>query len=347
MLVVDALIVRSGQEKDPPWNESAGQFLLGLILYVAQAPGIADGDRTLITVRKLINDAMATTEDGQGYVLPARIMRGVDAIATNGHMDAADAIAGAVIGFYNKSATEMAGVLSTLHRHTQFLDYGAMKEVLAGNDFSLRDLKRRKISVYLCLPATRMGACNRWLRIFVNKLLRSMEVEETVPEAPVLLVLDEFPVLGFMSQLQDAAGQIASFHVKIWVIIQDWGQGKALYGERFESFAANAGILQAFGNVDLTTTEYLSKRLDKTAVEAVRTGETAAEQNEKGLKGENNAIELYDLMRPDEISRFFARDDRLKRQLILWAGKAPMILQRVEYYDKAAPYSRHFRNVEA
>ena len=347
MQIVDALVVRSGQEKDPHWNESAGQFLLGLILFVALSPDIDDKGRTLITVRKLVTDALALAEDGKAFVLPTRIFAALGAIEAAGLTDAAEAIAGSIAGFYDKSATEMTGVLSTANRHTQFLDYGAMKDVLSGHDFDLTDLKRKGVTIYLCLPATRLGMCKRWLRLFVNQILQAMESEETLPETakdqpPVLMCLDEFPVLGFMSQLQDAAGQIASFGVKLWIIMQDWNQGKALYGDRFESFAANAGLMQAFANTDLATTEYLSRRLDKTAVETTRTGETAAEQNQKGLKGENNAIELFDLMRPDEISRYFARDDALKRQLILWAGKAPMILQRVEYYDTASPFYKYF-----
>ena len=110
------------------------------------------------------------------------------------------------------------------------------------------------MSVYLCLPASRMGLCNRWLRIFINQLLDAMEREKTAPVAPVLVCLDEFPVLGHMRQLEDAAGQIASFGVKLWAVLQDWGQGKALYKERWETFAGNAGILQFFGNNDLETT---------------------------------------------------------------------------------------------
>ncbi|WP_459873965.1 type IV secretory system conjugative DNA transfer family protein, partial [Endothiovibrio diazotrophicus] len=65
--------------------------------------------------------------------------------------------------------------------------------------------------------------------MFVNQLLDAMERETTVPAAPVLACLDEFPVLGHMRQLESAIGQIASFHVKLWVILQDWNQGKALY----------------------------------------------------------------------------------------------------------------------
>ena len=238
----------------------------------------------------------------------------------------------------------MASVLSTMNRHTAFLDYRSMKRVMDGHDFDLRDLKRKPngVTVYMCLPAIRMGTCNRWLRMFINQLICAMEMEEAVPKAPVLAVLDEFPVLGFMKQIQDAAGQMAGFHLKLWPILQDWGQGKALYGERWESFAANSGVSQFFANVDLTTTEYVSKRMGKTPVLAKRQGDTSYEQREKGLSGASQSRQLYDLMTHDEIARTFARSDPLMRQLILMAGLHPMILQRVEYWNEAMPYHQDF-----
>ena len=127
--------------------------------------------------------------------------------------DLGAAIEGAALDFYEKSDRERSAVLSTVRRHTKLLDYTAMRRVLSGHDFDLADLKRdpKGVTVYLCLPASRMGLCNRWLRIFINQLLDAMEREKTEPDAPVLVCLDEFPVLGYMRQLEDAAGQIASF----------------------------------------------------------------------------------------------------------------------------------------
>ena len=341
--IADGLVVSTGEEKDPHWNESAKGFLLGLTLFVAVSQAIKEDERHLGTVRSLVNQALKTTEDGKAYSLLTLVDSTVHRLEALKYPDLAAAIDGAFRGFYAKSKEEMASVLSTVHRHTQFLDYGAMKAILSGHDFNLADLNAstQGVSVYLCLPATRMGLCNRWLRIMINQLFDAMEREKTQPKSDVLVCLDEFPVLGFMNQLQDAAGQIASFHVKLWIILQDWGQGKALYKDRWESFAANAGIFQAFGNVDLTTTEYISKRLDKTLVQTLRQGEAGPEQREKGLAGRSEALEMHDLLTPGEISRLFARNDRLKRQLVIWAGVNPMILQRVEYYAGDGPLARH------
>jgi type IV secretion system protein VirD4 len=231
-----------------------------------------------------------------------------------------------------------------VRRHTKFLDYAAMRGVLSGHDFDLEDLKRAPngMTVYLCLPATRMGLCSRWLRLFINLLLEAMERERSKPAVPVLVCLDEFPVLGHMRQLEDAAGQIASFGVKLWVFLQDWGQGKALYKDRWETFAGNAGVLQFFGNNDLMTLDYLSRRLGKTVVAVTREGEAGPEQRAAGLSGKSVSLELHDLLTPDEASRLFARSDPLKRQLVIWAGYHPMILQRVEYFDKASPVHHAF-----
>lgn len=90
------------------------------------------------------------------------------------------------------------------------------------------------------------------------------------------------------------------------------------------------------------TMEYVSRRLGKTAVAVTRDGEVNAEQRAAGLSGRSESLELHDLLAPDEVSRQFSRDDRLKRQLVIWAGYHPMILQRVEYFDKTSPVSHHF-----
>ena len=327
--IIDALIVTTGDEKDPHWNESAGSFILGVILFVALSSKIADGDRNLVTVRKVINRVLDhRIEEGVvTFLFEQDAIDCAEQLVSAGHRDFADTMLSSVKGFYDIGSEERGSVLSTARRNTQFLEFRSMKSVLREHDFDLEDLKRdpRGISVFLVLPATRMSSCNRWLRLFVNQLFDAMERERAHPQVPVLTVLDEFPVLGFMKQLQDAAGQIASFGVRLWVVMQDWGQGKALYGERFESFAANAGIFQCFGNVDVTTTEYISKRLGNTLVTDTKVGETSESQRSSGIIGEQESRQQFPLLPPDEVSRYFSRSDPHKRQLVFWAGYNPMI----------------------
>lgn len=359
-LLAEALVVTATDQRDPHWDESAKNFIEGVIVHVATAPKHRER-RNLVTVRELLKRALwsppAAEDDGRTKgasgaeakrkaqpVLHGEMMGNARRLETlPGMEDIGSALMGAVMDFYGKAENELAGVFSTVNRHTRFLDYRAFRRVLCENSLDLGELKRRPegVSLYLCFPATRADISKRWMRIFVNQLLDAMERERTVPPAPVLACLDEFPVLGYMKQLEVASGLIASFGVKLWVILQDWSQGKALYGERWETFAGNAGVTQFFGNTDLTTTEYMSRRLGKTPVEVARVGEVAQDQQNKGLSGRSDAIELHDLLTPDEVSRLFARGDPLRRQLILWAGHHPMILQRAIWYDRSNAVAAH------
>ena len=113
------------------------------------------------------------------------------------------------LDFFEKSENERASVLSTVRRHTKVLEYSAMRSVLSGHDFDLADLKREAVTVYLCLPASRMGLCNRWLRIFINQLLDAMEREKAKAACPVLVCLDEFPVLAVLAPLAVRGDRVA------------------------------------------------------------------------------------------------------------------------------------------
>jgi len=342
--IVDAIIKTSGQEKDPHWDESAGEFFGGLVLHVRFTQKYDKNDRHLGMVYRVAMRALApTSANDETLALQTAMLDTAEYLTKSGFEDIADAITDSAVSFYEKSENERSSVLSTLRRHMKFLSFPAMRKVNAHNSFDLRDLKRSEngMTIYIVLPATRMGLCSRFCRLFVNSLLADMEREPEAPKHPVLLILDEFPVLGYMRQLEDAAGQMASFGVKMWIILQDWGQGKALYKDRFESFAANAGVFQAFGNVDQTTTEYISSRLGKTPVMTTTAREVDAQSREKGLTGRDERVEQFSLATPDEISRMFSRADPQKRQLILHAGLSPYIIQRVEHYLQGDPLQRY------
>ncbi|MGC3983113.1 MAG: type IV secretory system conjugative DNA transfer family protein [Steroidobacteraceae bacterium] len=350
-LIAEALVVQSGQEKDPHWDESAKAFIEAVIVHVATAPQYADA-RNLITVRYLISralwnsldmDALDSPEASdnpallQDIKLNAASLR--DAPLTE---DIGNSLIAGAMDFYLKAEAERAGVYSTVNRHTRFLDYTAFRNVLCDNDFDLGELKRNPngVSVYLCFPATRADISRRWMRLFINQLLDAMDREKTKPKVPVLACLDEFPVLGYMKQLETAAGLIASFGVRLWFILQDWSQGKALYGDRWETFAGNAGTMQFFGNNDLATTEYISRRLGKTLVQVTRLGEVGSEQRDKGLLGKSVSTELHDLLDPAEVTQQFSRDDKLKKQVIFLAGNHPIMLQRTNWHDNNGPLAK-------
>lgn len=317
-LIADALIIPTGG--DSHWDESARELITAILLHLVMLD--VPIKCTLPEMRKILRD-----DSELEFALSERAANDVTG-------DVPEVLRGLAITYLSKPDKERGSVASTARRQTAFLDFPAMKDVLTHHDFDLSDLKSEPTTVYLCLPATRMGTCNRWLRLFINLALSAMETHAAKPRDAVLFCLDEFATLGHMQTIENAAGQIAGFGVKLWPILQDLGQLKTLYKDRWETFVGNAGVLQFFGNTDLTTLKWISEKLGHTTLRVMTKGEVGYKQAAStGATGESWQNDVQPLITVDELSRIFSRHDPLCRQLVLWDGRAPMILQRA-YYDK-------------
>lgn len=317
-LIADALIVPQGS-KDAHWDETAKAFIEGVILYVVdEDAGFDPEERTLLTVGELIAGKHHGSIEG---LLEHMIeVRGRD-----------NRVAAAAMSLLEKGNDERGSVISNARKNLKFLDYSAMENTLAYHDFDLEDIKTRPMTIYLVLPALRMATCKQWLRLFVNLTLAAIEKNPVKPIHPVQMILDEMPILGYMKELENAIGQMAGLGLRISSILQDLGQLKALYKDRYETFLGNSGILQFFGNVDYFTSEWVSKYLGKTTIRVTDRGANSLDARNKGSSGVSYRHQTQELMTPEEVRRYFARDDHYNRQLVCIPGKRPYVLQRANY----------------
>ena len=87
-------------------------------------------------------------------------------------------------------------------------------------------------------------------------------------------------------------------------ICQDLARLKALYRERWESFLANAGVIQAFAPNDLTTADWLSKRAGETKVIPTAGSESHAAQHNRQNETASWSQVGRPLYLPDELMGF-------------------------------------------
>jgi type IV secretion system protein VirD4 len=130
-LIADAIVVQGTGNKDPHWDESAKNFIEGMILHVATDSAF-ESEKNMLTVRELIKTAMKPyDEDDELCSLEYAMLE--NALSLQAHKATADiggAIEGAARDFFEKSDRERDSVLSTVRRHTKFLDYTALRNVL-------------------------------------------------------------------------------------------------------------------------------------------------------------------------------------------------------------------------
>jgi type IV secretion system protein VirD4 len=330
-MIADALVIHEGTGESH-WTDAAKLLIRALVLLVLTMP---EEERDLVSLRALLmltHPLLAHADSFDPADIPPGMrpreygLFGTMAERT-GIFD--DVLAAAGEAFLAMGPGERSSVISTARTQTGFLDSVPLRATLRGNSFRLADLKRRKVTVYLCLPAGRMATHAKWFRIIINLALTVFEHEEAVPDPPVLMVLEEFPVLGYMPRVETAAGQIASFGVKLWIVLQDLTQLQRHYRESWETFLGNAGTVTFFGNSDVTTLKYISEKLGSRGFKLVEQSRAGLAAQLGGASPLVENLRVDPLLAPHEIERHFARETR--RVLVLVQGSRPVVLRRADY----------------
>jgi type IV secretion system protein VirD4 len=331
--IAQAMVVYSGQG-DPHWTSAARALLRALILMVLK---LEQQHRNLVSVRQML---MLTHPVLQVNAAATDLKPGIALF----HMmkalgdDFERVVCGQGEAFLDMTDKERESVLSEARTQTQFLDSPALRDVLTRSSFRLSEFKGDKpLSVFLCLPARHMDTHDRWLRVIVNLAVAALEPRRSdtpaKDKAPVLMLLEEFPVLKHMEKLEAAAGQLAGSGVKLWVIVQNLGQLKRHYKDGWETFIANAGVITAFGNADLETLDYLSRKLGKVAMQVQRGTGASSSALLGGARLTQEDPREWGLLDTDEAAQQLAREKR--RVLVLAAGRPPLLLRRAAYFDDA------------
>lgn len=100
----------------------------------------------------------------------------------------------------------------------------------SANDFDLRELRKKKMTIYIGITPDKLTAAKQILNIFWQQLFNLNT--KTLPDADpsikhkVLLVMDEFPSIGELPIYRSAVGFIAGFWLRSLMIFQSDSQLK-------------------------------------------------------------------------------------------------------------------------
>ncbi len=323
--MADMLVAVEGNDADSHWTDTARELLRGLLVYVATLP--ADR-RTMAELRRIVTaserdladtlDAMQADPEA-GQRIPAR--------AAAAHL--------------NRPERERGSVLSTVVRHTAWLDDPRLCAALARSDFNLADLKRQPMTVYLAIPPDRLRACLGFVRGFIGLALDGITAALGKPVHRVAFFLDEFGQLGRMDRLADSVTLLRGYGAQLWLFVQDLSQLKAVY-PRWQSFLANTSQ-QFFGTADFDTARYLSGALGQRTIryETQNVSQSSGTWGKPGSSssGAGEHLQGRSLLTPDEVMRLGPT-----RPIVLVSGEPPYLLHRVSYLTDPAYAGRFDAN---
>jgi type IV secretion system protein VirD4 len=321
MILADALVVQSNNDK-AFFVEEAKALLQGLIMYVATADE-EEGHRTLKRVRQ----HLVSSSDKQVKLFQAMANSGHHIIASTGHR------------CLQKDPELLSNVMASTQAQTHFLDSARIQKNTLKSDFKFEDLKSKPMTIYLVLPADRLNTFGRWMRLLVQQALtvNARNIADK-PAKPVLFILDEFAALGKLSMIEQAYGLMAGFGMQLWAIVQDLNQLERIYGKGWQSFIANAGMINYFGSSDKMTAEYFSSLCGETTVWNISTAISRAVGSTSGQGGssssstdttsDTHAAAQRKLIYPDELMRLSKG-----KQLVLIEDLPPLMAKKVPWFE--------------
>jgi len=205
----------------------------------------------------------------------------------------------------------------------------------AASDFDLRELRHSLHAIYVGVTPDNIVRLRPLLTLFFQQL-----VDLTVQVLPqfdkkakhqVLVLLDEFPLLGPMPVLADAFAYVAGYNMRMMLVMQSKAQLRdpALYGpDKAVAILDNCGIEVVFGTKNNELANELSERLGYDTVDGVsRSGPRFWSAFRAKAANQTESDQRRALLLPQEILRL-----RKREAIVLRAGMHPAKVRRIRYF---------------
>ena len=163
-------------------------------------------------------------------------------------------------------------VLSQTVYNLSIFDIPQVKENMSASDFRMYDLMNteKPVSFYYVVSPADILELSPVTKIFIKQMFDRLTPEidytnQTGHKWKMLALMDEFPAIGKIEELERGMGYYAGYGIKMLLVLQSIDQLFRIYGEK-NGFLSNCAI-QVFGRAnDEVTSNYVSKICGKTEI---------------------------------------------------------------------------------
>ncbi|MDC6409512.1 type IV secretory system conjugative DNA transfer family protein [Xylella fastidiosa subsp. multiplex] len=308
---------------DVIWTATPRSLFLGIVLMLLETQG------KLVTLGQVLRE---TLQDGDGSAYFGKII--------NERAKAGNPYSGPCIRALNSyisiaSENTRSGVMTSFRSKLELWMNPIIDAATSGNDFDLRDLRKKRMSVFVGVTPDNLKRLAPLLNLFYQQLidLNTRELPEHNPalKYQCLLMMDEFTALGKLDCLADGISFIAGYGLRLLPIFQSPAQIVSKYGEAAaETFSTNhaAQIIYPPKVTEIKIAREISEWLGFQTVKGV------SESKGKGIftkKSESQSIsdQRRALLLPQEITSLGS-----KRALVVVEDCPPILAKRIRYFSE-------------
>ncbi len=304
--------------------DQAKNLFLGLVLLMLATP---ERPRTL---GELLRQA-----SGQGRPLHEHLRSLISARHVEGR-PLPDACVDALNRFLSTSENTLSSILATLNAPLTLFADPMVDAATSADDFSLRELRRKPLSIYLVIPANRLAESAVLLNLFFAQAVHQNTDELPENDAslkhPCLLLLDEAAAIGKITVLSKAIGFLAGYGLRVLTVVQSISQLESVYGrEDARTFATNHAAQILFAPREQRDANEYSEMLG-TFTQRERSNGRSVSNGARGgstSTSTNESSQRRPLLLPQEFKELST-----DKQVIVLENHRPILADKIRYFDE-------------
>ncbi|MCA8421403.1 type IV secretory system conjugative DNA transfer family protein [Burkholderia cenocepacia] len=321
---------------DEFWKDQARNLLLGLVLPLcdlrearrAGASGVPDYP---ITMGEVLRQSSGNGQPVKTYLNRMLIQH---------RQYLSRACIDALNRFLANDDKVLASILATFNAPLTIWANPIVDAATSANDFDLRDVRRRKMSVYLGVTPDHLSEAAILMNLMFSQLvnLNTKELAEDNPalKYQCLLLLDEMTAIGKIQIIARAVAYMAGYNLRLLSIVQSDSQLESVYGRAdARTIVTNHAMQILFAPREQKDANAYSEMLGTRTERSRTTSRSNGMFGARGGASESFSDQRRALMLPQEIKEL-ARD----KEIILLENTKPILADRICYWRDRAFTSR-------
>jgi type IV secretion system protein VirD4 len=310
---------------DPFWSAGARSYFLGVTLYVLETTSLPT------TLGEVLRQGMASDTEGFGHHW-RRIVEG----RQKGRYPLSSQCVRALSEIIDLAPVTASSIRKTFTSRLDLFANPLLDRATSRNDFDLRELRKRPISVYLGINPGDLPLLQPLLNLFIEQALnlQTRELPEHNPalKYQVAFILDELAAAGRIPILAKSVAYLPGYNVRLFLVVQAFSQLREIYGpQNAETMMKSLAVRIVYAPKDVAEASEISNELGMTTVKVnTHSRPTLGFSGEKG--GRHRSVSTSEQRRPLLLPQE-VKELGVDRSVIFYEGIRPILARKNRYYQ--------------
>ncbi len=310
---------------DPFWVASARSLFVGIALYLFETPRLP---KTIGEVRR---QGMASDDEGFGHHWK-RIVEG----RQKGPYPLSAECVRTLYDVIDLAPVTASSVRKTFTSRLDLWANPLLDEATSGDDFDLRDLRRKPTSIYVAVNPDDLHRLRPVLSLFFQQCLglqtHALPEHDRTLKHQVLMLLNEFTALGRIPIVSEAIAYLPGYNVRVLMVIQAPSQLREVYGlQGAETMLKSVAARIVFAPKDFSDAKEISDELGFTTVKVRTHSKPKALAFSRGNANRSTNVNVSEharaLLLPQEV-----KEIGIHAALIFYENVRPIRCTKIRYY---------------